>query len=120
MTSTINNELEELFHTIGASFLIITLYTICLYILEPIADNLLSWYVSNYVSFLDNGHSVNNVTIIQMILRAILAIICSGYVGFIAGTRIFPKQNRRHTISLTIVLVILVPVILLGMRVHNV
>ena len=107
-----NNELEGLAHTIGTSFVLTAIYTICIYIVEPLADNLLSWYVSHYISFLDNGHSVNDVTIVQMILRALLAIICSGYAGFFAGSKIFPKQKTKQTILLSIVLVILVPVLL--------
>jgi len=114
-----NNKLLSLTHAIGASFVLTAIYTICLYLVEPLADNLLSWYVSHYVSFLDNSHSLNDVTIVEMILRALLAIICSGYAGFFAGSKLFPKQNPKQTILLSIVLIILVPVLLVDIGLSN-
>jgi len=111
-----NNEIEELFHTIGASFILIAIYAICIFIVEPVANTLILWYASNYVNDLDNG---NTVKVVQMILRALLAIICSGYPGFLAGLKLFPKQNSRHTILLSAILVVLVPVTILGIELNH-
>jgi len=116
VTSDSNNELEELFHSVGASFVLIAIYAICIFIVEPVANILILWYASNYVNNLDNG---NTFTVVQMILRALLAIICSGYPGFLVGLKIFPKQNPKHTILLSAVLVILVPVTILGIELDH-
>ena len=116
VTSDSTNELEELFHSVGASFVLIVIYAICIFIVEPVANILILWYASNYVNSLDNG---NTVTVVQMILRALLAIICSGYPGFFVGLKIFPKQNPKHAILLSAVLVILVPVTILGIELDH-
>ena len=80
------------------------------------ANFLILWYASNYVNDLDN---VNTITVVQMVLRALLAIICSGFPGFLAGLKIFPKQNPKHTILLSAILVILVPVTILGIELNH-
>ena len=114
-----NNELEELFHSMGASFVLISIYTVCLYIVAPIANILLNWYVSHFANIHDNSTLLRNVTVAQMTLRAGFAIICSGYAGFFAGLKIFPKQKTKHTILLSMVLVILVPTMLIDMDLND-
>jgi len=114
-----NEEIEELIHSIGASFILITIYTICLYIVEPLANYLLSLYG---VYFANDHHTIQStkyILVYQMILRALLAILCSGYAGYLAGLRIFPKQNRKQTILLSLVFAILVPVMSLGIVIDD-
>jgi len=113
MTFSVNNpDIEELIHSIGASFVLIVIYSLCLYIAEPIANIIFLWYLARFAPA--TGHSVTTIIISQMVLRAILAAICSGYFGYLAGRKIFQKQNTKHTLLLSAVLVVLVPVMLLG------
>jgi len=119
LSDSYNNELEELFHSIGASFVQIIIYAICLFIVEPVANILLSWYVSHFVSIIGNVSILRDVAIYQMILRVPLALICSSYIGYLAGLKLFPKQRSKHSILLFIVLVILVPVMLIEIELNN-
>lgn len=116
VTSDSNNEVEELLHSVGASFLMTSIYAIFIYIVEPVADILILWYASNYVNGLDNE---NMVTVVQMILRSLIAIMCSGYPGFLAGLKLFPKQNSKHAILLSAILVILIPVTIMGIELNQ-
>lgn len=93
------NDKTYYFKVIGASVVCSVVFSICFIVLTPFAVSVMDWFGRYFVpARYGGGSEIDNLGIMNSILRLILFVSASGYAGFQTSIKLFPEVRARHLI----------------------
>lgn len=98
----------SIIQTIGATVVCSLVFAACFIVVALIATYILDWFGRIFVpARYGGGSEIDNPGILNSIMRVGLMVFSSGYAGYIASAKLFPKVKTGH-LACGILLVIIV------------